>query len=185
MELEALSPGRYDSLVRRFVVQFAAMKKKHLSLIGFLLFLVAFGWFYSHLYKVNKVIDGDTIHVVTFFQQPNYRLAGIDAPERSQEGGKASTARLKELIGDSYVFIQVGANGKFGRPSVKIYTLPFFTSVNREMVAEGQAWHYKQYSDDEYLGVLEERARKKHLGLWVKKNPTPPWEYRQAKLKGK
>jgi micrococcal nuclease len=159
------------------------MKKKHLYFAGFGLFLVAFGWFYSHLYKVKKVSDGDTFVVVSWFTPSSFRLAGADAPERSQEGGKASTARLKELIGDSYVFIEKGRNDRWGRPVAKVYTFPFFSSVARTMVSEGQAWHYKQYSDDEYLEVLERDARKSRRGLWAAKDPTPPWDYRKSRVR--
>ncbi|WP_116788802.1 thermonuclease family protein [Flavobacterium psychrotrophum] len=57
------------------------------------------------------------------------------------------------------------------------------TNVNEELVKAGFAWHYKQYSNNEQIGVFENRAREQHLGLWADKNPTAPWEYRRNRRK--
>jgi len=58
--------------------------------------------------------------------------------------------------------------------------------INREMVAEGMAWAYRQFLErpyaSEYLAA-ENRARTSRAGLWRDANPRPPWEFRQA-LKG-
>jgi hypothetical protein len=53
-------------------------------------------------------------------------------------------------------------------------------SLNRELVREGYAWWYKQYSKDASLGVLEGEARAAKRGLWADQNPVPPWEWRAA-----
>ncbi|MGD0585550.1 MAG: thermonuclease family protein [Oryzomonas sp.] len=56
--------------------------------------------------------------------------------------------------------------------------------INREMVAEGMAWAYRQYLQEpyasEYIGA-EELARARHKGLWRDDNPMPPWEFRQSR----
>jgi len=49
------------------------------------------------------------------------------------------------------------------------------------MVAEGYAWHYKQYSKDADLVKAEKEAREAKKGLWADPNPVPPWEYRKGK----
>lgn len=51
--------------------------------------------------------------------------------------------------------------------------------INEEMVAEGWAWHYVQYSDDKKLARAEKKARGMKLGLWADAEPVPPWEFRK------
>jgi micrococcal nuclease len=50
--------------------------------------------------------------------------------------------------------------------------------VNRQMVAEGLAWHYTRYSDDATLADAEGEARAAARGLWRDREPVPPWEWR-------
>jgi endonuclease YncB( thermonuclease family) len=54
----------------------------------------------ADVYKVNEVVDGDTIKVVNI--QDNFakkvRLACIDSPEGDQPPGKLSTTTLKAFI---------------------------------------------------------------------------------------
>jgi micrococcal nuclease len=157
--------------------------KKFRRIVAATAVILFVGWFWTHLYKVRHVSDGDTFTVATFWKMPSLRLAGIDAPEKSQRYGKESTKRLQDLIDNSYVFVTTGEKDRYGRYSATVYTLPFFTSVNRAMVSEGAAWHYVQYSHDPYLGELETAAKKKKLGLWETENPMPPWEYRKSKMK--
>ena len=52
--------------------------------------------------------------------------------------------------------------------------------INLEMVQDGMAWHYKQYSKSKELAEAEDLARKEKKGLWVDKEPVPPWEFRKT-----
>jgi micrococcal nuclease len=52
--------------------------------------------------------------------------------------------------------------------------------VNRQMVAEGLAWHYLRYSDDATLADAEREARAAGRGLWRDREPVPPWEWRAS-----
>ena len=47
--------------------------------------------------------------------------------------------------------------------------------------AEGHAWVYRDYSDDQNLIDLENSARAGNKGLWSKKNPIPPWQWRRER----
>lgn len=47
--------------------------------------------------------------------------------------------------------------------------------INKEMVADGWAWHFKRYSSDADLAQAEEKARVARIGLWADKEPLPPW----------
>src|SRR5262249_13534065 len=50
-----------------------------------------------------------------------------------------------------------------------------------EMVQEGLAWHYKDFSKDKDLAKAEREARKDKKGLWIDPNPIPPWQFRKDK----
>ena len=56
--------------------------------------------------KVKQVIDGDTFIVSRKIGNTNrIRLAGVNAPEKYQFGGKTATNRLRGLIGGKTVTI--------------------------------------------------------------------------------
>jgi endonuclease YncB( thermonuclease family) len=53
--------------------------------------------------------------------------------------------------------------------------------VNRELVAQGLAWHYVKYSDDEGLAEAEAAAREAGVGLWADEGAVAPWEWRRGR----
>ena len=54
--------------------------------------------------KVKRVVDGDTFEVYRKVYGSKYvRLAGVNAPERSQRSGRQATLKLKRLIGGKTV----------------------------------------------------------------------------------
>jgi hypothetical protein len=57
-------------------------------------------------------------------------------------------------------------------------------NVNEQLVANGWAWHYKQYSTDAKLAQLEASAKAGGKGLWADPNPLPPWEFRSRQRSG-
>ena len=70
--------------------------------------------------------------------------------------------------------MQAGKRDKYGRTVARIEVAG--QDVNRQMVAEGLAWHYTAYSDDATLAEAEARAAGR--GLWRDHEPVPPWEWR-------
>ncbi len=48
------------------------------------------------------------------------------------------------------------------------------------MVKDGNAWHYKKYSDSATLAQAEVTARKAKTGLWQSDDPMAPWDYRYS-----
>ena len=52
-------------------------------------------------------------------------------------------------------------------------------NVNKELLRQGLASHYKQYNKDEELAKLEQIAQKKKIGLWSHPNPVAPCDYRR------
>ena len=53
--------------------------------------------------------------------------------------------------------------------------------INEEMVRDCFAWRYPQYDKQEEFTAAESDARERHRGLWVDKDPVPPWEWRKMK----
>ncbi len=57
--------------------------------------------------RVKKVLDGDTFQTYTKVNGSNFiRIAGKDAPEKYQFGGRESTARLRRQIQGRTVTLQ-------------------------------------------------------------------------------
>jgi endonuclease YncB( thermonuclease family) len=140
---------------------------------------------------VKAVYDGDTILLATREESRlKVRLYGIDAPETKkpdmpgQPLGEIAKRTLMYKIMGRRVTAEIVDIDQYKRAVAVIRYSG--RDVNREMVAEGFAWAYRQYLQgayaSEYIGA-ENRARSRHAGLWRDANPTPPWEFRQS-LKG-
>lgn len=131
-------------------------------------------------YLVVGVSDGDTFTLLEEATKANVkvRLYGVDAPEKKQPFGEKSKQFASELCFRKNVNIEVVNKDRYGRSVAYVY-LEDGTNVNYELVKAGMAWHYKQFSKDPELDRLETEARKKRVGLWRDKDPTPPWEWRK------
>ena len=143
--------------------------------------------------KVQRVVDGDTVHVVNKAGKKfKVRLTGIDAPEKNQPYGLAATYKLTEILINKLVLLKSKPNN--GKP----YTIDRYKRVlakiildgkdiNLSQVLTGYAWHFKRYqkqqspSDRELYSEAEIDAKKNKLGLWGEKNPIAPWKWRKIK----
>lgn len=128
---------------------------------------------------VVKVYDGDTITLQNNSGIYKIRLAGIDAPESRQAYGNVSRNYLYNMVRDRFVYAEVHNKDRYGRYVAKI--MLDNTDVNAEMLRAGLAWHYKQYNKDFEYARLEQEAKRSKRGLWMEKNPIPPWIYRKNK----
>ena len=72
---------------------------------------------------------------------------------------------------------------RYGRKVAKVYVGR--RCMNKAMLSEGLAWHYKDYSNSAEYSQLEESARSQKKGVFRQKNPTPPWEWRKEQKKMK
>lgn len=130
-------------------------------------------------FNVIGVSDGDTVKVISKDQREmKCRIWGIDAPEKGQSFGQKSKQALSDLIYRKSVEVQVVAQDRYGRSVCKISLNG--RDINKEQIAAGMAWMYRQYSSDPLYAQAESTARAKQLGLWAEANPTPPWEFRKA-----
>jgi endonuclease YncB( thermonuclease family) len=138
--------------------------------------------------KVIGIADGDTLTIlIDGNSQVKVRLAGIDAPEKTQAFGNASKKLLSNKVFSQNIKVEARGKDKYGRV-LGIIRLGD-QDINEYMIAEGLAWHYKKYAKDQPAGEAdqysrtEEIARLNKKGLWVQENPTPPWDYRAEKKK--
>jgi|TARA_Y100000310_G_C20626256_1_gene786064 endonuclease YncB( thermonuclease family) len=114
--------------------------------------------------RVISITDGDTITLVADWKKYTIRLGEIDAPELDQPWGKKATDALSERILWESVRIQVTDVDRYGRLIGRIWLED--RDINRELLAEGHAWLYRQYMTDRSLRKDERYARKNGLGLW-------------------
>lgn len=130
---------------------------------------------------VVSVADGDTITVLVNNEQRKVRLAEIDAPEKTQAFGSRAKIQLSDKVFGKSVRVDYHEKDRYGRfvGYVKVDN----RNVNLEMVEEGFAWRYTQYSKDLDYGRAQAKAQERRAGLWADPNPTPPWEYRRGESK--
>lgn len=97
--------------------------------------------------KCYKIIDGDTIKVTFYLAdiQVAYhiRLAGINTPERKQDGYQEATERIRELVEGKVVYLKLGKFDAFGRNLAEVYTLENIC-VNEILLNEKLAVVYKK-----------------------------------------
>jgi len=134
--------------------------------------------------KVVKVTDGDTLSVMHKGHAEKIRLAEIDCPERGQPFGKKSKEFASSFAAGKIVRVEVRTVDRYGRSVGEVF-LANGESLNRLLVKEGYAWWYRKYSNDISIGELEAEAREGKRGLWIEKNPIPPWEWRSLKRQKK
>jgi endonuclease YncB( thermonuclease family) len=127
--------------------------------------------------KVVAVADGDTLTVLDDDKvQHKVRLHGIDAPERKQAFGTKARERLAELTHGKSARVLPVDRDRYGRTVARIEVEG--QDVNRQMIADGLAWHYTRYSKDAAMAGAERDARAARRGLWADAAPVPPWEWR-------
>lgn len=131
--------------------------------------------------KVVKIKDGDTIVVIDSLNiQHSIRLAGVDAPEKSQEYGTVAKQFVSDAIFGKEIFVKVISKDRYER---SIGWVRFNNkNLSEELLKAGLAWHYKEYDKSSFLQNLEDEARLKKNGLWILKNPIPPSQYRKSKI---
>jgi micrococcal nuclease len=136
-------------------------------------------WYAKQPYtaKCIGVADGDTITVLKDRKQIRIRLYGIDAPEKNQAFGQQAKNSLSKAAFNKYVKVFPQGTDRYGRTLAWLFVGD--KCLNREMVANGMAWHYAQYAPREQrLASLQSQARTRKIGLWSAA-ATPPWSWRR------
>jgi endonuclease YncB( thermonuclease family) len=133
--------------------------------------------------KIVKVIDGDTVTLLTFDnKQEKVRLDGIDAPEKGQDFAEKSRQYLSSLVAGKTVRIQYKNKDRYGRILGTVFVGNM--NVNEEMIRKGLAWQYF-YNKDNHYRKLQEEAKAKKLNIWSGRSPVDPYDYRKNRKKKK
>ncbi|SEJ46317.1 Endonuclease YncB, thermonuclease family [Pseudomonas linyingensis] len=131
--------------------------------------------------KVVGISDGDTFTCLAAGnKQVKVRMAEIDTPESKQPYGTKSKQALSDLVFGKTVTLKVQDTDRYGRTVARAYVGG--ADVNAQLVSQGAAWVYRQYSKDRSLIPLEDQARAAKRGLWAlsESERMPPWEWRRA-----
>ena len=124
-----------------------------------------------------RVRDGDSIVVMRGGVGIEVRLDGVDCPELAQAFGRKAKSFTSGLVFGKAVRLVVKGKDRYDRELAEVF-LPDGRSLNRELVATGLAWWYRNYSSDRSLEALERTARMSRRGLWAESDPVPPWDFR-------
>lgn len=151
---------------------------KHLLLI--LLFFPIFLSAHTLRGKIVRVSDGDTIVLIDSTNtQHRVRLDGIDCPEKGQPFGRKATDFVKQLTTGKEIVVEWEKKDRYKRILGVVYADGL--NVNKELLKNGLAWHYKHFNQDKELAELEQQAKDKKLNIWSEKNPIEPYQWRKGK----
>jgi len=128
--------------------------------------------------RIVRVVDGDTVDFNTESARHRVRLTEIDTPEADQPWGSEATKALAQKIAGKDVELRASGTDRYGRILGRIYYEG--RDINREMIAEGHAWVYRQYMTEQTWLKDEAKAKGLKLGLWSQDNLIAPWEWRQG-----
>lgn len=133
-------------------------------------------WASENLFKVTRVLDGDTIIVSQSTEKTTIRLVGIDAPETSktkhepgQPFSQTSTKHLAGLILNRSADVKPYGKDRYGRVLGEVFLDG--KNINLEMIKVGLAEVYRgtpaSGQELDPYWKAEEEARKAGRGMWV------------------
>jgi endonuclease YncB( thermonuclease family) len=130
--------------------------------------------------RIVRVSDGDTINAMKDGVEVKIRLVEIDAPEKAQAYGAASTNALTELCLNKVATLDEQGKDRYGRTLARMHCEG--VDANTEQVRRGMAWVYRKYTPmDSPLYAVEGEAKAARRGLWGDAEPMPPWDWRRVK----
>ena len=128
---------------------------------------------------VVVVHDGDTFTVQRGSSLYKVRLAEVDAPEMGQAFGPQARRFTEKAALGRRVRVDVVMIDRYDR-RVGTVIIEDGRVLNEELVHAGLAWYYRVSPvRNPRLQRLEQGAFQNRLGLWVEKDPIPPWEFRR------
>jgi micrococcal nuclease len=129
--------------------------------------------------EVIGVTDGDTV-VVLDAEKTQYkiRLQHIDAPESNQAYGTQATKALSDYVFGKQVTVKWDEKDRYGRTLGNVFADDRW--INKQMVVDGYAWHYKEYSKDEGISKAHSKAYALKKGLWDGDSTIAPWNFRRG-----
>ena len=162
------------------------MGKSGIVLAGALGLILLVAWLDSRAPAVQgrvvAVHDGDSLSVVLDGEPTKVRIFGVDAPELRQPWSRRARRALEALVEDHEVRVVEVDRDAYGRLVADVFAGD--VCVGCELVRDGHAWVYRQFTDDRTLLRLESEARESATGLWSlpESERIPPWEWRKKVL---
>ncbi|WP_378174283.1 thermonuclease family protein [Aquimarina sp. SS2-1] len=115
--------------------------------------------------KVIGVKDGDTIEVLYKNKPVVIRLEHIDCPEKKEAYWKKAKQFTSNFCFGKMV--KVISKGKYDRYRRLIAEIVYQgKTLNKELVTNGFAIHFKKYSSDINYDTLETIAKQNNIGIW-------------------
>ncbi len=130
--------------------------------------------------KVVSITDGDTLIVrESPTKSVTVRLVHIDAPEKGQAFGTRARQALSEMAYGKEAEVVGISKDRYGRTLGDV--IVDGRSINLEMVRQGMAWAYVEFSPPAEYTIEQKSARMKGRGLWVDREPVAPWDFRKQR----
>ena len=148
--------------------------------------------------RVVSIEDGDTVTILDAGNvQHRVRLAGIDAPERGQQGAQRSRESLAALVYEQPVRVASHKRDPYGRIVGTLWVAPpgapcrgrpecpATLDAGLAQLQAGRAWWFRRYAAEQRVEerasyeAAERDARARRIGLWRSGTAVPPWEWRR------
>lgn len=150
-------------------------------------------------YTVAEVFDGDSFNLkAADHSVVRVRIAGIDAPEKTQPYSAKAKASLESLLAQGPIRLEVIKQDPYERWVAHVHVAE--QDIGLLQIERGYAWFFKRYKNDlsgtmqERYARAEEDARAARRGLWAgiaasatnpALAPEPPWKFRERTRKEK
>ncbi len=132
--------------------------------------------------KVIKIIDGDSLVVVTGGEEKEIRLYGMDCPEFDQPYSKKAKRFVEKQILGRTVEVTAIATDRYNR---LVAIIDFNnSSINQQLIKKGLAWVYPKYCRKKICKswrITEKNAVKNEINIWSKGSSVSPWVWKRKK----
>ncbi|AER40767.1 MAG: thermonuclease family protein [Flavobacteriales bacterium] len=129
--------------------------------------------------KVIKIYDGDTFKIKGKMKEYKIRISDIDCPEKNQSYGVIAKNFLKKKILNKKVLIKNVKKDKYNR-LVGLVIYDNNKDLGKEILESGLAWVWKFSKNIQYKKI-EDIAKRNKIGLWKKKKPINPYDWKKIK----
>jgi len=126
--------------------------------------------------KVAAVSDGDTLVIKRGGFDTIVQIAGIDAPELSQDYGKDAAKELRHMAQGKKATVTIVEEAD--KRHVVGHVSVGGQDVATALVKSGHAWTSPEGGNE--LQTAQHQAKSAKEGIWAANDPTPPWTYRES-----
>jgi endonuclease YncB( thermonuclease family) len=132
--------------------------------------------------SVKKVIDGDSLVIVSGKKRFEVRLYGIDCPEYNQPFSPEAKAMVRKRVQGKSVLVQPEYYDSYKRLVAVVSDGD--QTLNGELVQAGLAWVYPRYCRKKICKSwkeMEKSAKNQKRGMWSSTPPIPPWKWKRIR----